>query len=468
MTGVADRPEERAPAPVPRARLAAVLLALFAALCAWHLVPHRGRDFELSLGVHLAATAAWGVLAAWVVAGRLRPRFPVALALCVAARALLVPLGPELSDDVHRYVWEGTLVLHGVDPFLHAPTDPALAALRGPTWALINVPDIPAIYPPAMQLAMAGGVLLRADHVGQSIVFGGCDLLTFVALWRWLPALGLPRERALLHGLCPLALLEFAGEAHGDALAACGMVCALWASTARRGSAAGALLAVATAGKYLPAVLLPFVVRRHGWRSLVAFALVTAALWAPFVPLDRPLRVLEPLRLYAAHWRSNESAFAVLEWLAGHALRTVGAYAVDPTRATKLLIALLGAALLAWAWRRRWSPERIAIAFSLFYVGCATTVHPWYVAGLVVPWLPLWPSPWLCAATGTAFAGYHVVPRWLLERVWSLRWPWRVFTWAPFWGGLGVAAWRRLRAGRDSSGLPWVGSSRSARHDAAP
>lgn len=71
-------------------------------------------------------------------------------AVAIAARAVHWGALPLLSDDVYRYLWEGTLLNAGGNPFLTAP-----AAVRGLDDALaarVNHPEITAIYPPIAQL----------------------------------------------------------------------------------------------------------------------------------------------------------------------------------------------------------------------------------------------------------------------------------------------------------------------------
>ena len=55
----------------------------------------------------------------------------VILAAGLLARVVLIPTAPTLSEDVYRYLWDGTLVAHGVNPYPHAPADPALQSRQG-------------------------------------------------------------------------------------------------------------------------------------------------------------------------------------------------------------------------------------------------------------------------------------------------------------------------------------------------
>ena len=41
--------------------------------------------------------------------------------VAITLRVVLLPLAPELSDDVYRYLWDGHVQLSGINPYLHAP-----------------------------------------------------------------------------------------------------------------------------------------------------------------------------------------------------------------------------------------------------------------------------------------------------------------------------------------------------------
>ena len=43
------------------------------------------------------------------------------IALGIALRALLLFSLPNLSDDYHRFLWDGRLTVAGYDPFMHVP-----------------------------------------------------------------------------------------------------------------------------------------------------------------------------------------------------------------------------------------------------------------------------------------------------------------------------------------------------------
>ena len=125
-----------------------------------------------------------------MVRGSYRPSFPEAFGIALALRVLVLPLEPALSDDIHRYLHEGNLVLNGENPYLIAPAD-VEPGLRMPGWDRINHPHVPAAYPPAVQYGLALAVWIHPAALTMKLLFGTLDLLTFVVLWSWLGRLGL-------------------------------------------------------------------------------------------------------------------------------------------------------------------------------------------------------------------------------------------------------------------------------------
>ena len=121
----------------------------------------------------------------------------------------------QLYDaDVWRYLWDGHVWAHGINPYLYAPTDPALDGLADEenagqsdgraVWSDIrdnvNYATTRTIYPPLAQ------VIFRLSHLiapGSVLVlkslFVGCDLLAALFIALTLAALGRPVTWVLLY-----------------------------------------------------------------------------------------------------------------------------------------------------------------------------------------------------------------------------------------------------------------------------
>ncbi|WP_239310241.1 glycosyltransferase 87 family protein [Frankia sp. Cj3] len=260
----------------------------------------------------LYLTMLWWVTgtagAAWLIRAAPR-RLAVGLLLAgtVAIHAVALTHGPQLSDDLYRYIWDGRVQAAGIDPYRYGPLAPELAHLRddwlfpdpagcaaihrGPHCIRLNYPDAHTIYPPVAQAYFtAVHVLPGPPREHRMQLYASLASLGLVILMmRVLAAQGRDPRYAAFYALSPLAGLETGSDAHVDVLAAllalsgiaalrsrrhAGSAAAGRTGTAgesgvateptrRRASLAGALLGAAVAVKLYPALLLPAAARRR-------------------------------------------------------------------------------------------------------------------------------------------------------------------------------------------------------------
>src|SRR6185295_6706065 len=223
----------------------------------------------------------------------------IVVGVAVLARLLLVPSKPTLSEDVYRYLWDGRLVSVGVNPYTHAPSDPALAPFHDGLLEHLNHPTVPTIYPPAAQLFF--GAVARVDPSPRAFKLALLPLegALWIALFFLLRRRGLADERILLFAWNPLVVIESYGSGHLDLMAAAFLTLALALFEAKRAASAGVAFGVALLTKYTPLLLVPYLVRRRAWALLGVAAAVSALLFVPFG--DAGSSLWKGLETYAAH-----------------------------------------------------------------------------------------------------------------------------------------------------------------------
>lgn len=312
------------------------------------------------------------------------PRVGLAVfAVAFATRALLVPIPPSLSGDIHRYVWEGRVLVAGGNPYRQAPDDPALAPLRDrAVWPRINHPHLSTIYPP---LGEAGFALVAAlsPTVGAMKLWVALHDLALVAI-----LLALARRTAagpaavLAYAWNPLVLVEYAGTGHNDPTAMAWLALALLVRE-RRPLASALAFSAAVLVKLAPLAALPFLLRGWPWRARLAALALTGSGLAWFWSQTRD--TYSGLLAYWGSWRNNELLFVALD-------RLLGGYA--PARAASLVLVALVA---LWAWRRAAPPARATRNVLGAALLLSPVLHPWYLGwvlmfeplGLTVGWLAL-------------------------------------------------------------------------------
>jgi alpha-1,6-mannosyltransferase len=337
---------------------------------------------------------------------------PIIVCLAILFRvALLFTTPPTLSTDVYRYIWDGRMTNAGINPYAHRIDSPLLDAFDSPQRALVNHSEMATPYLPAAQVFFAAVYRIAPDSpLAFQIAAILLDLITGWLVIDLLRRLGRPRTWGLIYLWNPLVVVEFANGAHVDALMICLMMVTLWTLVAVRPRALSVVaLAAAALTKGLPALLLPVVWRRWGWRYTVAFAALAIVACIPFAPgagwgLAGPLDgegLFGALRIYAAGWNFNGGLYPLLEvvlsgqWIP-EAVRPGVASSVLTWAAKLTVTILLGLVLLAvWLKGRRYNDNlallRLAIIPLAAYLLLTTTVHPWYVT-LIMPLLPFLPA----------------------------------------------------------------------------
>ena len=209
--------------------------------------------------------------------------------LAAVTHAILTLTRPTLSDDMYRYVWNGRVQAQGISPYRYPPNAPELAHLRDEEiYPLINRKEAVTVYPPAAESAYALLWRILPDNVRwfQSIMaFSG--LFAGLLLVGLLRDLNLPPARALIYLWSPLLAYETAHSAHVDGLVLPLLVGALWARARESDGWVGVLLGTATAMKFYPALLLPFLWRpgnpKGRWLMPLAFVVTIGAFYLPYL-----------------------------------------------------------------------------------------------------------------------------------------------------------------------------------------
>lgn len=353
-----------------------------------------------------AAVPAWLALfacsaLALALAGRLLLRArPARWALWVMAGAAVLRLAalaapPSLSDDVHRYVWDGTRLASGHDPYASRPREVVGApGLERARFEALNSPDYYTVYPPLAQatFAVAGAARLAGldGELALRAIFALADLAAVWLLIGLLARLRRPRGWALLYAWNPLVFWEVAGSGHTEALMVPLLLLAVGAALDARAGRAGLWLGLAASAKLSVLVVAPVLLlhlerrsrRRRGGRALPFTASLGATLAAGFVPFASSTlwpHVRESLALYANDFSFNAPLYygarhfmgyeegvtppvddALMPWLTAATLAWIGAVTLQQDGALRRLVAGL-----AWAFAG--------------YLVLSRVVHPWYL-----------------------------------------------------------------------------------------
>ena len=293
------------------------------------------------------------------------------LLLAVAWRVVLLGAAPLVSDDVYRYVWDGRVQQHGLNPLRTVPSDAALSRLHTDLTRRIDPTSavLPSIYPPLAQRFFLGVTWVHESVLAMAIAMLTCDLLIIGLVWRWLTVTRRHPWWVLAYAWHPLVALEGAGGAHIDMAGTLLLVGAAYALSRRRSLLAGVGLASAFAVKFLPAVLVPLLWKRIRLADGAIGVLLVGLLYLPFLDGWQP--PVGSLGTYLAQWRFNGPPF---RWLAT---------GIGTAPAVGVAIAA-GLAVAVHARIKRDRDDPAAWAWPLAAAVCLLpAVYPWYLVWLI-------------------------------------------------------------------------------------
>lgn len=369
--------------------------------------------------------AVWGgFLTAELVAGTfvflLWQRGDVSLRIVVGMailfRLLFLWLPPVLSDDAYRYVWDGLLQTHDVNPFVYRPSDPELAFLQPePVYAHLNSANYYTVYPPLSQLIFRAGALVYpagwlSAYYAIKIILAACEIGAL-----WLLSRRCSPRALILYAWNPLVILAAAGQAHTEAGAVLFLVLA-W-SLADRGSGKWASVALAAAGliKLYPFVLFPLLWRRFRWHGVWPGIVTVVFLSWPFAHADAIGNMLTSLDLYVRSFEFNAGMYYGVKKIFSIVTGQDWSKQIGPALRWLFLASLPVIYFLGS--RYDWTLRRsMVVVLGMFFV-CSTTVHPWYLLPLLALLVPAVPPSWHWLWLGLASLGTYLLyvdgPYWI-------------------------------------------------------
>jgi len=360
------------------------------------------RDF-LAFGLYALTLRA----VFWTGANQMR----IVWLFAILFRIALLPSPPTLSDDVYRYIWDGHVQSNGVNPYAYRVDAPELDILDTPQRARVNNAWMASPYLPVAQAYFAAAYRLAPGsvtffQVGAAVF----DLATGLFLAATLRRIGLPSTGAILYLWNPLVIVESAHGAHVDALMTMLMLAALWSIGSRpaattpyaRGAPFGAtvsavVLALATLVKPVPALIVPVLMWRWGWKRTILYTAVVASGIALYAGAGLGLSgdltgtgVFGATRIYLSRWNFNGGLYHWLEVILT-GVQTPGAVPIEVAGAGGMIARVIMAGLLIAclfgvglaARRERGEDVRLAPYPLAAYYLSAATVNPWYLAPLI-------------------------------------------------------------------------------------
>lgn len=339
------------------------------------------------VGLALYGAACWMV---WHNRNPIQRSLRIILVVAVALRIALLLTEPVLSDDIYRYVWDGKMQAHGINPYRYIPADEALVRFRDPDiYPKINRKDYAhTIYPPAAQVVFLGSYTLFGNSLrGMKVTLVVLDGLVIVMLIAILRALSLDANRVILYAWHPLPLWEFSHSGHVDAAAIMFIVAAWLFCLRERPALTGLFLALAGLVKLYPFILAPAFYRKWDWKLPVTLMAAVGLAYLPYLGVGMGVIGSLPIYLREERFISGQRLFPL----------EVARLIVPMPTEVYVVMAIIVLSLLAWRVLHRQGVQQ-HVNGSLLLMGAfmllSTPHYPWYF---------LWLLPFLCVKFSAAW-----------------------------------------------------------------
>lgn len=227
-------------------------------------------------------------------------------------RLTLLPTSYTTSDDVHRYFWEGKVVVNGYNPYESAPGDSSLIHLRDDNFEKVTFKNMHAIYPPMSQLIFVIGYSIAGNsQMFLKLIYLIFEAATLIFLLKLLLLKGKDPKLILLYAWLPLPIMEYFINAHLDAVGITFLVLFLYYFEKDKLNLSPFLLALAFLTKLLAVLLLPLIIKKIGVKkSLVFYFIFIITVIIFYLPFSSGnLDLFTGLFKYLAHWEFNGSVY---------------------------------------------------------------------------------------------------------------------------------------------------------------
>ena len=329
------------------------------------------QEFELLLIGLFLSFSVWYVFLAEV------PNLAFILILALLARLVFFMQLPLLSDDFYRFIWDGNLLLEGINPIGKIPADTTIdLPFGGRLLDQMNSRDYPSVYPPLHQVGMAFGALFEGFLTqvnGMRVFILMCEALGLIYFWRYSKAF---LEIYGLYLLNPLVVVEGVGNIHFEAALLPFLAIAIDQVRLRRSVGVAFPFGAAILLKLNPLILIPaFFKEKNGLKIILLAGLVLVLGFIPF--MAGVIDSFAGIDLFFRNFEFNASIYYLLSEIGQAALAYNPVAILGPAMAvvSLILIVIVG-------FSKTELKEKALLSYLIFLL-FSTTVHPWYIIPVV-------------------------------------------------------------------------------------
>lgn len=327
--------------------------------------------------------------------------------LAFGFRALFLLAIPNLSQDFYRFLWDGRMLVEGFNPYLFTPNsfvESGNFPINQGQELIDGMGSLNAShfsnYPPINQLCFYIASLFAGNSILGSVVV--LRLLIIIADFgtmyfgvKLLRNLNLPVSNIFWFILNPFIIIELTGNLHFEGVMIFFLVWSLYLLQKKQWLLASVLLGLSISVKLIPLMFLPVFFKWFYSRTqnslnlskLVGFYFVvgitTLLTFLPFYNADFMGNYTKTIGLYFQNFEFNAS-FYYLARAIGYQLTGYNQIAIIG----KIIPVIVFLTILIISFFRKNQDFKTLLVSMLFcisvYYFTATTVHPWYIAMVLV------------------------------------------------------------------------------------
>lgn len=319
--------------------------------------------------------------------------------LAFVFRGVFIFAIPNLSQDFYRFIWDGRMLLEGFNPFLYTPESfilngkypihQALELYNG--MGILNASHF-TNYPPLKQFCFViAGVFAGKSIMGSVLVFRMliilADLGTLYFGKKLIEKLKIPTHYIFWYILNPFVIIELTGNLHFESVMIFFLVWSLYVLHQKKWAIAAVIFAFSISVKLIPLIFLPLLFKKLHWKKSLGFytivVILTAISFAPFLNAEFINNYTKTVGLWFQRFEFNASLYYIAREI-GYLFRGYNEIATIG----KIIPVLVIIFVLYMSFFRKNKTTMQLITSMLFvlsfYYFTATTVHPWYIATLLI------------------------------------------------------------------------------------
>jgi len=324
--------------------------------------------------------------------------FKFLLAVGILFRLMFLWAEPNLSQDFYRFIWDGQLVRHGLNPYLEVPDqligqkDLIIAHAKEIHQGMGSLSARHfSNYPPLNQLIFALAALLGGKTIlGSVMVMRTVIILADVGIYffgrKLLKNLNRSPHLIFWYFLNPLIIIELTGNLHFEGVMLFFFAWSLYVLSIGKWLWAAIPYALSILVKLVPLLFLPLFLKHLGLKKSSAFygmvLLTTLLLLAPFYTSEFFAHYSDSVGLWFSNFEFNAGLYN------GIKLASVNFFEAKPWILVKVYgkitpVVVITIALLFTFLAQNQKLEVLVTSMLWILVGyylLSTTVHPWYLA----------------------------------------------------------------------------------------